>query len=317
MGSEILTLNIQDFRSNDQDRKKAFIKDLKTAFTEIGFVIIKGHDVDAELQKDAYDKIDQFFKWPVDKKKTFFVEGCGGQRGYTSFGAEHSKDNPVGDLKEFFSVGPIVPEEYKKREVYPDNVPVQDIENFDKTLRNLFNKLNELGMDLLRAIAVIVEQDEEFFTPHVKYGNSKLRAINYPPLTGQEEKGAVRSAEHEDIDLITLLIGASNPGLQAKHKSGEWISIQTQPHEIVVNVGDMLQRLTNYRLVSTTHRVINPPKELANQTRYSMPFFLHPMEDMSLAALSTCVSEENPARETAITAGEYLEQRLIENGLKK
>ncbi len=314
--SEILTLDITDWTGPDSIEQKGFVKDLKKAFTEIGFVIIKGHDVSHDLQQKAYRKVDEFFKFPVDKKKTFNRTGTGGERGYTSFGVEHSKDNPVGDLKEFFQYGPTVPANHPMKSVYCENVSVPEIHEFDQTLNELFSKLNGLGMDLLRAIAVIVEQDENYFTEKVRYGNSKLRAIHYPPLRGDEKPGAVRSAEHEDINLITLLIGASSPGLQVKKMNGEWLPIQTKEDEIVVNVGDMLQRLTNYRLKSTTHRVVNPPAELAKTTRYSMPFFLHPVSDMSLAALPSCITPDNPQRDPASTAGEYLTERLRQIGLK-
>lgn len=312
----IRTLDISNWTQEDSIEKKGFLVDLKKSLTEIGFVIIKGHDVSADLQESAYKKVDTFFKFDTAKKKTFHRDGTGGERGYTSFGVEHSKDNPVGDLKEFFQYGPTVPDDHPMKSVYCENVSVPEIKEFDTTMADLFGRLNTLGMDLLRAIAVVLEQDENFFTEKVRYGNSKLRAIHYPPLRGDEQPGAVRSAEHEDINLITLLIGASSPGLQVKLMNGEWLPIQTQAHEIVVNVGDMLQRLTNYRLKSTTHRVVNPPRELATTHRYSMPFFLHPVSDMSLEALPTCVSKENPMKDPATTAGEYLNERLRQIGLK-
>jgi isopenicillin N synthase-like dioxygenase len=312
----IQTLDITDWTGQDSIEQKGFVLDLKRAFTDIGFVIIKGHDVSAELQERAYRSVDKFFKLPVEKKKTYHKTGIGGQRGYTSFGVEHSKDNPVGDLKEFFQYGPTIPADYPTNDTYCENVSVPEIAGFDETMGELFRRLNALGMDVLRAIAVIVEQDEHFFTDKVRYGNSKLRAIHYPPLRGDEAPGAVRSAEHEDINLITLLIGASSPGLQVKAKTGEWIPLQTKENEIVVNVGDMLQRLTNYKLKSTTHRVVNPASELATTNRYSLPFFLHPVSDMSLAALATCVTPNNPARDPATTADEYLNERLKQNGMK-
>ena len=312
----IRTLDITNWTCNDSIEQKGFLVDLKKSLTEIGFVIIKGHDVESELQERGYRKVDELFKMPTDKKKSYNRTGTGGERGYTSFGVEHSKDNPVGDLKEFFQYGPTVPADYPMAEKYCENVSVPEIAGFDETMQELFRKLNGLGMDLLRAIAVVLEQDENYFTEKVRYGNSKLRAIHYPPLRGDEQPGAVRSAEHEDINLITLLIGASSPGLQVKLLNGEWLPVQTQPHEIVVNVGDMLQRLTNYRLKSTTHRVVNPPRELASTHRYSMPFFLHPASDVSLEALPSCVSPDNPVIDAPITAGEYLNERLRQIGLK-
>jgi isopenicillin N synthase-like dioxygenase len=184
-------------------------------------------------------------------------------------------------------------------------------------LKKLYRDLLSLGSDLLRAIALYLGQPEDYFDEKVRYGNSVLRPIHYPALTGREEANAVRSAAHEDINLITLLIGASSPGLEVKSRKGEWIPIVTGPTEIVVNVGDMLQRLTNYKLVSTTHRVVNPPRQLSGSqaTRFSVPFFLHPVSDMSLAPLLSCVDSQNPPRDPSTTAGEYLTERLREIGL--
>jgi isopenicillin N synthase-like dioxygenase len=171
-------------------------------------------------------------------------------------------------------------------------------------------------MDMLRAIALMLELDEEYFTEKVRYGNSILRPIHYPPLKGNEEAKAYRSSAHEDINLITLLIGASEPGLEVKNRSGLWVPAQTKADEIVVNVGDMLQRLTNHKLKSTTHQVVNPKNpDAMRKSRFSIPFFLHPISNMSLAPLKSCVSSENPARDPDTTAGEYLLERLREIGL--
>jgi isopenicillin N synthase-like dioxygenase len=317
---QIQTLDINEFRSSDPKNKMAFVEKLGKSFREIGFLIVKGHDISGELQKRAYDKIDAFFKLPLSEKKKYEVPGIGGARGYTIFGKEHAKNTHVGDLKEFFHVGVELPKghPFEGSKDYPPNVLVPEIPGFDSTLRELFNSLLSLGMELLRAIALDLKLPENFFDEKTLYGNSILRPIHYPPLKGDEHPDAVRSSAHEDINLITLLIGASYPGLQALSRQGEWIPITTEKDQIVVNVGDMLQRLTNHRFVSTTHRVVNPPKDLMadeGSRRYSIPFFLHPVSDMSLKALDSCVSAENPEREPPITAGEYLNQRLREIGL--
>lgn len=319
---KIQTLDFNEFRSKNAADKRAFVEKVGKSFREIGFLVIKGHDVSAELQKRAYDKIDAFYKLPLTEKEKFEVPGIGGARGYTVFGKEHAKHTNVGDLKEFFHVGVDLPSDFPLTGTkdYPANVSVPVVPGFDETLRELYNKLRSLGLELLQAIALDLGLDENFFTSQVYFGNSILRPIHYPPLKGDEHPDAVRSSAHEDINLITLLIGASYPGLQAKSASGEWIPVNAEAHQIVVNVGDMLQSLTNRRFVSTTHRVVNPPKDdqqNSGSRRYSIPFFVHPVSPMSLKALDNCVSPENPAKEPPILAGDYLNQRLREIGLIK
>jgi len=315
----IPTLDIHDFTQGEPAQRGAFVASLAKIYEEIGFVVIKGHNISSTQQKEAYDKIGAFFSLPEDKKRRFEVPGIGGARGYTTFGKEHAKDAKVGDLKEFFHVGMNVPAGHplQKHPDYPPNVSVPDVPGFDESLRKLYDDLLGLGMQMLRAIALGLGLPEDYFDERVRYGNSILRPIHYPPLTGRELPGAIRSAAHEDINLITLLIGASSPGLQVKNRQGQWVSVTTQPSEIVVNVGDMLQRLTNHKLKSTTHQVINPPASTVGTqaTRFSIPFFLHPVSDVSLDALPGCVTADNPKREPAILAGDYLKQRLREIGL--
>ena len=314
---KIQTLDIRDFTSGDPLKKAGFVESLHRAYTEIGFVIIKGHPISAEQQNQAYEKIKAFFALPTDTKKKFEVSGIGGARGYTSFGREHAKDHPIGDLKEFFQVGPNPPSDFRLIKEYPQNVSVTAVAGFDETLRKLYDDLLSLGTNMLRAISLILKQPENYFDNYVRYGNSILRPIHYPALTGSEERGAVRSAAHEDINLITLLIGASSPGLEVLTLSGQWLPVTTQPNEIVVNVSDMLQRHSNYMLKSTTHRVVNPPRPRGtpDEVRFSIPFFLHPVSDMNLAALPSCVSDKNPPKDPPILAGDYLMQRLREIGL--
>jgi isopenicillin N synthase-like dioxygenase len=311
----IETLDVQSFTKGDARARAQFVIELGRAFQDVGFVIIKNHPIGAEQQQDVYQKIAEFFALPNDAKRKYEFHGSGGARGYTSFGKEHAKDSKVGDLKEFFHYGMDLPEGHTLNEEYLPNPIVTEIAGFNHSLKRLYKDLLLLGSDLLRAIALYLELPENYFDSYIQYGNSILRPIHYPPLTGQEVPSAIRSAAHEDINLITLLIGASAPGLQVKHLSGDWIDATTQPGEIVVNVGDMLQRLTNYRLVSTTHRVVNPPLERASTTRFSVPFFLHPESRMSLKALPSCVGPDKPQRDPSTTAGEYLSQRLKEIGL--
>jgi isopenicillin N synthase-like dioxygenase len=311
----IRTLDIRNFTNGDQVSRNQFVNELSESFQEIGFAIIKGHPISREKQDRVYQAIDRFFKLPVEKKSKYHIPGIGGARGYTGFGVEHAKDSTKGDLKEFFHVGMEIPDNHPLAKTYPANVLVEEIPEFNLELRELYNQLLDLGSTLLKAIAIGLGLEENYFENKIKYGNSILRPIHYPPLRGTEEEGSIRSAAHEDINLITLLIGASSPGLQAKNKRGDWVPITTGPGEIAINVGDMLQRLTNYKLLSTTHRVVNPPKELSATTRFSIPFFLHPEPQVSLSALSSCVSTARPAQDPDTTAGEYLNERLREIGL--
>ena len=199
---------------------------------------------------------------------------------------------------------------------YPDNVQVGDIAEFNPTFQKAYRAFEKSGKALLQAIALYLGLDEHYFDEHIHNGNSILRAIHYPPITS-EPKSAIRAEQHEDINLITLLVGASADGLQILTKQNEWVGVTSLPEQIVVNVGDMLQRLTNNRLKSTTHRVVNPPREMWHTSRFSIPFFLHPKSQMDLTCLESCVDTSHPKAYPDATAGEYLDERLREIGLKK
>jgi len=257
-----------------------------------------------------------FFSLPSDKKKKFEIPELAGQRGYTSFGKEHAKGSDAPDLKEFFQYGQVVPRDHRLKSEYPDNVEVNDIPGFDETFFKAYRAFEKSGKSLLQAIALYLDLKENYFDYFIEEGNSIVRAIHYPPITS-EPKSAIRAEQHEDINLITLLVGASADGLQILTKMNEWIGVTSLPDQIVVNVGDMLQRLTNNKLKSTTHRVVNPPRELWHTSRFSIPFFLHPKSAMSLAALESCIDERHPKVYEDITAGDYLDERLREIGLKK
>jgi isopenicillin N synthase-like dioxygenase len=239
-----------------------------------------------------------------------------GQRGYTSFGREHAKGFDAPDLKEFFQFGQTVEDNDPIKEEYPDNVTVEEVPQFTPTLFKAYRSFEKSGKALLQAIALYLGLDEHYFDDNVHNGNSILRAIHYPPILS-EPKSAIRAEQHEDINLITLLVGASADGLQILTKQNEWVGVTSLPEQIVVNVGDMLQRLTNNKLRSTTHRVVNPPRELWGTSRFSIPFFLHPKSEMSLASLESCIDEKHPKAYEDATAGEYLDERLREIGLKK
>ena len=312
----IPSVDLADFTQGNKVTKAAFVKELGKAYEEIGFVAVKNHGLSDALCAELYAQVKGFFTLSKEEKEAYEIEGLAGQRGYVSFGKEHAKNKNEGDLKEFWHFGQTVEDNDPIKEEYPDNVQVNELPKFNAVGREVYQKLEATGREMLRAIALHLNLDENYFDAKIHNGNSILRPIHYPPIT-HEPKDAVRAAEHEDINLITLLMGASADGLQVLNKSGEWISVTALPDQIVVNVGDMLQRLTNNKLKSTTHRVVNPPREKWGTSRYSIPFFLHPRSEVSLNCLPSCISESNPKNFSDITAGEYLEQRIIELGLKK
>lgn len=313
----IPVVDLADFLSRDENRRKKFVNELGTAFTEIGFVTVKNHGIPQDLVDAYYNEVRKFFSQPNEIKSKYEIAGLAGQRGYTSFGKEHAKHSNVGDLKEFWQSGQEVTDGDPIKKEYPDNVSVTEFPSFNDLGRNLYREFEKSGAHLLQAISIFLELDENYFSEKIKNGNSILRAIHYPPITGEPAAGAVRSEQHEDINLITLLVGASAEGLQVLPISGEWTAVTAESGQIVVNVGDMLQRLTNNVLKSTTHRVVNPPPELYHTSRLSIPFFLHPRSEMSLACLPSCITKENPKHYEDCTAGEYLDERLVEIGLKK
>ena len=311
----IPSVDLADFLSGDPVKKSEFVQKLGRAYEEVGFVAVKNHGVPDELIEDLYKYVQEFFSLPLDHKKTYEIPELAGQRGYTSFGKEHAKGSDAPDLKEFFQYGQI-PRDNFKEEDYPANVQVGEVAVFNKTFDDAYRAFEKSGKALLQAIALYLGLDEHYFDGFVHNGNSILRAIHYPPIT-HEPASAIRAEQHEDINLITLLVGASADGLEILTKQGEWVAVTSLPEQIVVNVGDMLQRFTNNKLMSTTHRVVNPKKELWHTSRFSIPFFLHPRSSMSLHCLDTCVDEAHPIAYEDATAGEYLDERLREIGLNK
>ena len=311
----IPVVDLADFLSGDPVRKSSFVQQLGNAYEEVGFVSVKNHGIPDELIAHLYEYVQEFFSLPLEKKLNYEIPGLAGQRGYTSFGREHAKGSEMPDLKEFFQYGQIVEDNDPIKEVYPDNVKVDEVKGFNETLTNAYKNFDKSGKALLSAISLYLGLDENFFDSHIHNGNSILRCIHYPPIT-VEPKSAIRAEQHEDINLITLLVGASADGLEVLSKKDEWVPVTSLPDMIVVNVGDMLQRLTNNKLRSTTHRVVNPKKEHWHTSRFSMPFFLHPRAEMSLACLESCINEQHPKAYDDITAGEYLDERLAEIGLK-
>ncbi len=312
----IPTVDLAKFTSGNPESREAFIQELGSAFQKVGFVAVKNHGIPEPLIAEMYEQVKKFFALPTPTKCKFEVPGLAGQRGYTSFGKEKAKQSDVADLKEFWQYGQEVDDNDPIKSEYPDNVKAPELTDFNAVFEKAYRAFEQSGGALLKAIALFLGLEETYFDDKIKNGNSILRAIHYPPIL-EEPKSAIRAEQHEDINLITLLIGASADGLEVLSLDGKWVAVASMPEQIVVNVGDMLQRLTNNNLRSTTHRVVNPPRELWHTSRFSIPFFLHPRSEMRLDCLTSCITAENPIKYEPITAGEYLDERLIEIGLKK
>ncbi|MGC1515044.1 MAG: 2-oxoglutarate and iron-dependent oxygenase domain-containing protein [Maribacter sp.] len=314
--SLVPSVDLSDFLSDNPKRKQNFIDEIGKAFEDIGCVALSGHFLSDDLVDSLYAEIKKFFDLPKTTKERYEIEGIGGQRGYTSFGKEHAKGRTEGDLKEFWHFGQYVTEPSNLKEEYPDNVMVEELPTFNAVGEEAYKMLEKTAKYVLRALALHLKLDEFYFDAYIKNGNSILRPIHYPPITA-EPKNAVRAAAHGDINLITLLMGAHGKGLQVKNHDGEWVDAIARPDELMINVGDMLSRLTNNTLLSTIHQVVNPPKEQWGTSRYSVPFFMHPVSDMPLDCLENCIDEDHPKRYSDITAGAFLHERLIELGLIK
>ncbi len=315
----IPSLDLNDFRAPDSAQQQAFVHALGDAFTRIGFVAIKNHGLSQELTQQLYGSIQDFFALPAEVKQRYEIPALHGQRGYTPPGKEHAKGQTAADLKEFYQIGQVDAGAEANTLAYPGNVWPTEVPNLEAVATEAYQTLEAAGQVLLRAIARYLDLDEHYFDHRVRHGNSIIRAIHYYPIANPEAvpDDAVRAAEHGDINLITLLMGASAEGLEVLRRDGTWVPITALPEQIVVNVGDMLARLTNDRLTSTIHRVVNPPKEKMKQPRYSIPFFMHPRADTDLTCLDSCVSAEQPKKYEDTTAGEFLEERLREIGLKQ
>ena len=312
----IPSVDLRDFLSEDPSRKQKFVNEIGLAFEEIGFVALKGHFLDDDLVSELYGEIRNFFALPLETKYGYEIEGIGGQRGYVSFGKEHAKGKKEGDLKEFWHFGQYVSNDSKYKSEYPDNVEVTELPRFNEVGKEAYQKLEKTGIYVLRALALHLGLDEFYFDQYGYEGNSILRPIHYPPITSEPEN-AIRAAAHGDINLITLLMGAQGKGLQVQNHNGQWIDAVAEPDELVINVGDMLSRHTNNKLKSTIHQVVNPPRELWGTSRYSIPFFMHPVSEMKLNVLENCIDAEHPKKYTDITAGAFLHERLVDLGLIK
>lgn len=294
----------------------ALAEALGGSFQRFGFAMVTGHGVDPDLIARAWAMTKAFFDLPEDEKRRYFVEGGGGARGYTPYKTEIAKGATHVDLKEFWHVGRELPAGHRFEADMAPNVWPDRPEGFRETFLELFAAFDRAGDRLLSAIARYLDLTPDWFDHAVKDGNSVLRLLHYPPVPADAPE--VRAGAHEDINLITLLLGAEEAGLELLDRDGRWLPVKPPEGAMVVNVGDMLQRLTNHVLPSTTHRVVNPPVERRGTPRYSMPFFLHPAPDFLIKSLPGCVSADNPDRyPQPITAHDYLHERLVEIGLVK
>ncbi|MDB5031883.1 2-oxoglutarate and iron-dependent oxygenase domain-containing protein [Mucilaginibacter sp.] len=312
-------LDLNTYTNGNAAERKQFSDDIGKAFNETGFVTITNHGLSKTLIDELYAQVKALFALPDSIKSSYEIPDLAGQRGYTGKGKETAKGFKTPDLKEFWQIGQTVTDDATLKEDYPDNLVVKELPAFNTTTLDVYKKLEGAGVYLLRAIAVYLGLNENYFDDKVHNGNSILRTLHYFPIEDPDSvpADAVRAGAHEDINLITLLIGASADGLELLTREGQWFPVKAHGEDLVVNVGDMLQRLTNNKLKSTTHRVVNPPRELMKNSRYSVPFFLHPVSNMDLTSLSSTVDAEHPKKYTDITAGEYLDERLREIGLKK
>jgi len=315
----IPTLDLGSYIDGTEQQRKKFSDELGRAFNDSGFVTITNHGLSQELIDQLYQNIQAVFGLPADQKAKYEKPELAGQRGYTSPGKETAKGAKTADLKEFWQIGQTVTDGDPIQYQYPDNEYLEEIPEFNAVTNETYQKLESNGKHLLRAIATYLGLPVDYFDAFVHNGNSILRGIHYFPIENPDAlpDDAVRAGAHEDINLITLLIGASADGLEVLTRNNEWLPIKAHHSDIVVNVGDMLQRLTNNKLRSTTHRVVNPPRELMKTSRFSVPFFLHPRSDMDLTSLESCIDEAHPKLYADMTAGEYLDERLREIGLKK
>jgi isopenicillin N synthase-like dioxygenase len=312
-------LDLNTYISGTAEEMKRFSDAIGKAFNETGFVTITNHGLSKELIDKLYEQVTNLFKLPEATKLKYEKAELAGQRGYTSKGKETAKGFKTPDLKEFWQIGQTVIDNDPIKNEYPENLVVEELPEFNPTTREIYQRLESAGKYLLRAIAVYLNLPENYFDNKVHNGNSILRTLHYFPIEDPDTlpPDAVRAGAHEDINLITLLIGASADGLELLTRENEWFPVKAHGEDVVVNVGDMLQRLTNNKLKSTTHRVVNPPREQMKNSRYSVPFFLHPKSQMDLTCLESCIDAQHPKKYSDMTAGEYLDERLREIGLKK
>jgi isopenicillin N synthase-like dioxygenase len=311
---QIPTVNLNDYTAGDAAARARLVQILGDGLREFGFLNVEGHGIDSSLIRGTYQLWQRFFALDEPTKSRYSgIEG--GARGFTPFGVEHAKDYPLPDLKEFWHVGQELPDAHPYRYEYPANVWPDELPEIKEPTLRLYRSLERVAEDLLRALAEYFDLPRDTFASMMEWGNSILRVIHYPPVPPGADP-AVRAAAHEDINLITLLCEATDSGLEILTREGEWMPVETGEGQIVVDAGDMLSRCTNEVVPATTHRVVNPSSS-ANRHRFSMPFFVHPYSACDLTVMERFTSSDNPPKFPPITAGQFLDQRLREIGLKK
>lgn len=308
-------VNLEHFVRGTPAERARFVETYGESLRWFGFVRVEGHGVEGGLVRRSFELFQQFFALGLGTKKQYEVDRAG-QRGYVSFGKEHAKNQAVGDLKEFWHVGRELPPSHRLAWVYPANVWPAELPELKSVALGLFDALERCANVLLEALAAYFQLEPGAFRHMTRDGNSILRAIHYPPLSAHQDPRAVRAAAHEDINLITLLCEATASGLELLTREGEWLAVESLEGQIVTDAGDMLARVTNELIPSTTHRVVNPT-DGANSSRFSLPFFVHPAPDVILDCLPCCDTPDNPRRYSPLTAQQFLEQRLREIGLLK
>ena len=299
------------------DDKASFSQAIGDSFRTFGFAMVKDHGIDADLIARAWQLTEAFFALPVEEKREYHNPAIAGARGYTPFGVEIAKDARAHDLKEFWHIGRDLPEGSPLADSMPPNVWPERPEGFRELFQELYAQFDRTGATILSRIAVYLGLEENWFDAGIEDGNSVMRLLHYPPLEGVTGE-AIRAGAHGDINLITLLLGAEEAGLELLTKEGTWMSASPPPGALVINVGDMLERLTNHVLPSTIHRVRNPDEGRKGHARYSMPFFMHLPSDFPIETLESCVDAEHPnLYPEPLLADDFLQQRLKEIGLKK
>jgi isopenicillin N synthase-like dioxygenase len=311
--SQVPELSLSAYIEGEASDKNRFIDELYRGLTEYGFISLIDHPISEELLNKSYALSAELFNLPLDVKNQYALKDNGFQRGYTPFGTEHAKDSPVSDLKEFWHVGRTLTENHRFQQRYPQNVWPKEIPEFQKVFKQIYSSLEMCSDIVLEALTMPLELDKTFFKEMTTDGNSILRLLHYPPLPADRDPRCLRAAPHEDINLITILVSASASGLELKERNGNWLPIESSPNALIVDSGDMLARITNDVIPSTTHQVVNPPDNTSS--RYSMPFFMHPHPEAVLSCLPACIG--NGAKYPDILAEDFLMQRLREIGLKK
>jgi isopenicillin N synthase-like dioxygenase len=304
-------LSLLSYVQGNETEKAKFIDQLFNGIKDYGFIILVDHTVDDKVVQDSYAKVHEFFHLDTATKEKYVSPAGGGQRGYTGFGIEHAKDNAAPDLKEFWHVGRDVPADHKWFNEYPENLWPEEVQGFRDSLTTLYNSLDKTSIILLEALGKALDVPENYFKNMIDMGNSILRTIHYPEIPADIQPEAVRAAAHEDINLITILVGATSSGLELLDRDGTWLPVATRPGQLIVDSGDMLKLITNDVIPATTHRVVNPDN--AKDERYSMPFFVHPNKEAMLDIIPSCIGDG--AKYQAINANEFLYQRLREIGL--